>query len=183
MEPRSRIQGKARLHSSTSESSPSSLNGAPKQDSGKEHGDRWKPVRQLRLNGAPKQDSGKAGVIGYYAGHMFMSQWSPETGFGERDTKSEAGQMGAALSQWSPETGFGERVTNVMAAWTCYKSQWSPETGFGESIRLDAQACAVGTVSMEPRNRIRGKYGYPCSRAYAIPGVSQWSPETGFGES
>ena len=83
-------------------------------------------------------------------------------------------------------------------------SQWSPETGFGESQRFSDRRERELRVSMEPRNRLRGKHKpepgpqgrlgvsmEPRNRirgknasldGASLDGASQWSPETGFGK-
>ncbi len=87
-----------------------SLNGAPKQDSGKGGSLLELSERPCCLNGAPKQDSGKGGArVPVSFAQRVESQWSPETEFGESLVFKVNGRPPEGKSQWSPETGFGKR--------------------------------------------------------------------------
>ena len=113
------------------------------------------------------------------AGDCEVFQWSPETGFRERQGNLVT-DISPVPSRWSSETGFGERRVSGYTDKAFKLSQWSPETGFGERKKPTLLLLDGVFVSMEPRNRIRGKVG--ASAAYRFTALSQWSPETGFGE-
>ena len=135
------------------------------------------------------------------------SQWSPETGFGERSAWRWTSSKSSSRLNGAPKQDSGKA--------DCRSDVYRVRPGLNEAPKQDSgkgrcrsrQSITSPTVSMEPRNRIRGKrsvrargaagwrwslngapkqdsrQGAKSIQRPPRKGLSQWSPETGFGES